>query len=138
MPEKSSDYVEESNPLFGKIKRPLITIEIFSKTKNLWITVKNVLADTAADVSILPRYLGELIVGNTAAGKYVEIRGIVPFSKLVCYIHNLRFKIDDKEFELPVAISDSDDTPPILGRKDGLDLFFSTFDGKRTNLSWQE
>ena len=105
--------------------------------KNIWIPLYEVLADSGADVSILPRFVGRLIVEDITNGKQIEIRGIVPYSKLICYIHELRFKIDDKEFKLPVAIADSDNVPIILGRVNGLDLFRCTFDnGNKTVIQW--
>ena len=46
--------------------------------------------------------------------------------------------MDKKEFELPVAISDSNDVPPILGRVKGLDLFDANFlKGEKIKLRWE-
>ncbi len=66
----------------------------------------------------------------------MKIRGVVPYSKLICYARGLKFRIDDKtEMKLPVAIADSDDVPPVPGRVKGLDLFRCIFDnGKKTIL----
>lgn len=51
----------------------------------------------------------------------------------------MKLKIDDFEFEAPVAIADSDDVPMILGRIKGLDLFKCIFDlGKKTILQSEE
>ena len=51
----------------------------------------------------------------------------------------MKLKIDDFEFEAPVAIADSDDVPMILGRINGLDLFKCIFDlGKKTILQSEE
>lgn len=86
-----------------------------------------VLADTGADISILPRYLGEMFVEDITTGKQVKIKGVVPFSELICYIHNLKARMGSMEFELPVAIADSDSVPVVLGRIKGLDNFVSTF-----------
>lgn len=135
--EKTFEYKEQESAIFGQVRRPIIMIEVFSKLKNIWIPLYKVVADTGADISILPRFAGRLIVEDITNGKQIEIRGIVPYSKLICYIHELRFKIDDKEFELPVAIADSDDVPIILGRVNGLDLFRCNFDnGKKTVIQW--
>ena len=49
------------------------------------------------------------------------------YAKLIVYIHQLKFRLNGKECELPVAISDSNDVPPILGRVKGLDLFDANF-----------
>lgn len=83
----------------------------------------------------MPRSTGELILLDITKGKVQEIKGIVPFARLVAFIHNLRFKIDGFEFELPVAIADSYDVPPILGRVKGLDLFNANFQkGKKVRI----
>jgi len=119
----------------GKILRPLIDIEIFSEVERDWIKIKEVLADTGADISIIPRSTGELILQDTTKGKVQEIKGIVPFARLIVYIHSMKFKINNKEFELPVAVADSFDVPPILGRVKGLDLFNVDFrKGQKINI----
>ena len=49
------------------------------------------------------------------------------------------FRLNGKEFELPVAISDSNDVPPILGRTKGLDLFDANFSkGEKVKFRWEE
>ncbi len=121
-------YREEKSDVFEIVKRPRIEIEIFSIKKNKWIIFDEVLADTGADFSVLPRYTGNLIVDDITTGKYAEIKGVVPGVKLIVYIHKLKLKIDEVEFESSVAIADSDDVPMILGRIKGLDLFKCIFD----------
>ena len=69
----------------------------------------------------------EMIVEDITTGKYIEIKGVVPGVRLVAYIHNLKIRIDKKEFEAPVALADSDDVPMILGRVKSLDLFDANF-----------
>lgn len=128
----SFDYKEHESDLLGKVFRPLIDLEIYSTIEKDWIKVKNVLVDTGADISILPKNSGELILTDITKGKIYEVKGVVPYAKVVVYIHSIRFRIDMKEFELPVAIADSDDVLPILGRIKGLDLFDITFNkGKK-------
>lgn len=128
----SFTYKEQESGIFGKILRPLIDIEIYSELESDWIKIKDVLADTGADVSILPRDTGELMVQDFLLGKVQEIKGIVPYAQLIVYIHELRFRINSKEFILPVAIADSSEIPPILGRIKGLDIFNVNFNKGRT------
>ncbi len=76
-----------------------------------------------------------MLVKDITHGKYAEIKGVVPGVKLIVYIHKLKLKIDEVEFESSVAIADSDDVPMILGRVKGLDLFKCIFDtGKKTTV----
>lgn len=136
MQQKSFEYIEKESRIFGKIKRPLVTIEVKTYSGE-WLEIKEVLADTGADISILPRNMASLIIKDIEDGKTEEIKGIVPYSNLIVFIHDLTFRISGKVFTLPVAVADSDDVPPILGRAKGLDVFVSVFDGKVTRLEWE-
>ena len=131
MPEKVFEYTEKESGIFGDVLRPLIEVEIKGDTLE-WIKIENALADTGADISVLPRDVGDLLIEDVT-------RGIVPYAKLIVYIHQLKFRLNGKEFELPVAISDSNDVPPILGRVNGLDLFDANFlKGEKVKLCWEE
>jgi len=89
----SFKYQEGKSLLFGEIKRPLIEIEIYSTKSDKWIAVSDVLADTGADICLLPRYIGDLIVKDMTAGIYKEIRGVVPNTFLNGFIHKLKVKL---------------------------------------------
>lgn len=131
----SFEYKEQDSGIFGKVGRPLVKFEVYSFTRSRWLELTDVLADSGADISILPRNIGESIVDDITKGKLVEIKGVVPYAKVTVYVHNLKFRINSKEFELPVAIADSDDVLPILGRVKGLDLFNANFNkGKVISL----
>jgi hypothetical protein len=137
--EKEFDYKQEESDVFGSIKRPRIEIQIFSKKKDRWIWVDEVLADTGADFCVLPRYLGNFFVEDITTGKYVEIKGVVPGTRLIAYIHNLKIQIADREFETYVAIADSDDVPSIFGRVKRLDEFDANFlKGEKVKLHCEE
>ena len=131
-------YTKTKSNIFEVVSRPLITIKIFSQTKNIWIPVYDTLADTGADISIIPAYLGRLVVGDITKSREIKIRGIVPYSELIAYIHNLRIEIAKKEIESPIAIADSDKIIPILGRVKGIDLFeFTYYKGKEVIIKNQ-
>lgn len=128
----SFKYKEGKSSLFGIIKRPLISLEIYSQKLHRWIFLEKVLADTGADISLLPRFMGNLLVDDITTGIYKKIRGIVPNTFLNGFMHNLKIKIADREFTAPVFIADSEDVTPILGRARALDLFKACFDGDFT------
>lgn len=135
MPSQTFLYKERESCIFGKTKRPLIDLYIFSETKKNWLFVADILADTGADISILPRTIGELVIQDIKEGKYLEIRGITPGAYTEVFIHDLTCKMGAVKFKAPFAIADSDDVPPILGRFKGLDLFEAVFyKGKETRL----
>jgi len=120
---KKYDYVEGESDIFGKVSRPLITIRFFSEIRNIWIPAYDTLVDSGADISIIPKFLGELLVENIPDGKEVEIKGVVPNSKLIGWLHDLKVIVAGKQFNLPVVIVNSDKTLVILGRVKGLDIF---------------
>ncbi len=136
MPSATFEYIATKRRIFGTVRRPLVDIEAKTASGD-WLELKEVLADTGADISVLPRHLAALIVADAASGKRQEIKGIVPVTHLTVFLHQLTFRIQENEFTLPVAIADSDDVPPILGRAGGLDLFAAVFDGKRLRLEWE-
>lgn len=131
----SFDYKEQNSDIFGKVLRPSIKLEVYSFTRNKWLELTDVLADSGADLSILPRDIGEALLKDMTKGKIAEVKGVIPYAKLTVFINTLKFRINSKEFELPVAIADSDDVLPILGRVKGLDLFNVNFSkGKTVSL----
>ena len=131
---QSFDYKEQNSDIFGKVLRPLIKLEVYSLTRQKWFEITDILADSGADISLLPRDIGEALLDDITKGKLTEIKGVIPYAKLTVYIHTLRFRIDSKEFDLPVAIADSNDVLPILGRFKGLDLFNVNFNKGKTVL----
>lgn len=136
--EREFDYKQEQSDIFGRIKRPKIEMQVFSKKKDAWILLDEVLADIGADFCVLPRYLGNFFVEDITTGKYAESKGVVPNARLIGYIHELRIKVGDREFEAPIAIADSDDVPCIFGRVRGLDLFDANFlKGEKVKLQWE-
>ncbi|MEA3421462.1 MAG: hypothetical protein U9Q97_07295 [Acidobacteriota bacterium] len=136
MHKKSFDYGECDSGIFGKVKRPLISIDVKSYDGE-WIHLRGILADTGADISILPCDIGKLLVEDITKGKTIELRGIVPYAKLIVFIHDLRFRLNGEEFITPTAIAESNDVVPILGRTKGLDLFEVLF-GKGRKISFDD
>jgi len=123
----SFKYKKQESGLFRKVLRPVIELEAYSEVTNDWLVLQNILADTGADISMLPRSLGEALVLDITRAKKVQIKGVVPEARVNVYIHTLKFKLNSKQFNLPVAIADSDNVPPIFGRVKGLNLFSANF-----------
>ncbi|MEA1870161.1 MAG: hypothetical protein U9N09_08495 [Euryarchaeota archaeon] len=66
---------EEESGIFGNMMRPRMIMDLFSIPRAEWLPIDDVLADTGADLSVLPRFIGELLVEDTTDGKYGEIKG---------------------------------------------------------------
>ena len=114
-------YVSEESNVFKKIRRPKLTLSIFSKNFRCWVNIENVLADTGADISVLPESLGILLVGNYKKGKRYKISGLLPDNVTSMYIHQLSVRLGNRTFRTHFGISNSNDVPPTLGRISGLD-----------------
>ena len=130
----SFKYREGKSSLFGIVKRPLISLEAYSLKLHRWVLFKEVLADTGADICLLPRFMGSLLLDDITNGNYKKIRGVVPNTFLNGFIHNLKIRVSDKDFIAPVFIADSEDVTPIFGRVKALDLFKACFDGDYVNI----
>lgn len=136
MSKVSFRYKERGSATFEKVLRSLINLEIYSAIDEEWYIVEDMLVDSGVDLSLLPYRQGKLFILDIESGDEIEIRGIVPYSKLRVYLHRLKFRIGQMEFGAPIGISESDDVPPILGRVDGLDNFFIELDrGKEVGFS---
>ena len=127
MPALSFPYVEGASVIFGTVLRPLVSLEVYSELLEQWVLLENLLADTGADISVLPRPLGELLIGDITVGRYSPLSGINPSAVLPAFIHIVQVRLGDAEFEMPVAIADSSLIPPVLGRRDALDRFVVRF-----------
>ena len=123
----SFNYKKQKSGLFGNVLRPIIELEAYSQVIDDWLVLENILADTGADISMLPRSIGEALVADITQARKAQIKGVVPRARVNVYIHTLKFRLNSKHFNLPVAIADSDSVPPILGRIKGLDLFNANF-----------
>jgi len=133
--EISFKYRERESRIFGSVKRPLIDIEIFSEIDKKWYLVEDILADSGADISVFPYNQSQLFIKDIESGEETELMGIVPYVKITAYLHKMKFKLNNNEFIAPVAIAESDDVPPILGREKAINLFLFEFNkGKELKI----
>lgn len=119
-------YIEKESSILGKILKPLAYIEIFSKKHGLWCGIDEVLVDTGADITLIPRRVGNALVDDVPSGKRATIKGITP-SEVIVHVHSLQVRVANKEFQTKVAIADSDEVPAVLGRFEALDAFRAEF-----------
>ncbi len=129
-------YAKEESNIFEKVLRPRLSIEIYSEFLSDWITIDDVLADTGADLSVLPKSLGVLLVGDIREGRKYRVTGLAGYSKYI-YLHRLMTKIGRKKIKAAFAIAVTDDIPPTLGRMDALDKMNIEYQkGRRMVISW--
>ncbi len=128
MKKLSFPYIEKEHYLFGKITRPLVRLAFFSERFGKWLEVGQVLADTGADISVIPLPLGQILVSNVENGMPMLVGGILSSDMSVnAYVHRITARIGTDPFEMPVAISLSSVIPPIWGRREALDRFTVSF-----------
>ncbi len=118
-------YTKKDSRLFGKILAPFICIEALSR-HGLWCGIDKVLVDTGADITLLPKDIGEILVDNVTTGEQALIKGLGP-NELKVFVHTIKLRVAGKEFETKVAIADSDEAPAVLGRFEALDFFTAEF-----------
>jgi hypothetical protein len=121
-------YTDKEHCIFGKITRPLIRLAFLSERFGKWLEIGQVLADTGADISLIPLPLGQILVSDVEKGIPICIGGVLSSDVSVnAFIHRIKARIRDYSFEMPVAISLSSVIPPIWGRQEALDRFTISF-----------
>ena len=137
MPALRFPYRTGHSDLLGRVRRPLLTISIFSRRFSEWIEIQNLLADTGADLTLLPAHLGELLLPNIRDSKSGLVTGIVPGRRLRIYLHRLSLRIGSRSFRGTVGIADSSAVPALLGRHQALDHFTAVYrKGRALVLEW--
>jgi len=102
-----------------------------------WVSVEEVLADTGADISVIPKSLGVLLVGDIRKGRKFRITGLVAGATKYIYLHNLKVRIGNRKFRAAFAVAATDDVPPTLGRIDVLDKMTVEYKkGRQLVISW--
>ena len=130
-------YTREESNVFENVFRPRLTISLYSEVFSEWLTIEDVLADTGADISLLPKNLGILLVGNIRQGKKYRMVGLISDSVRYFYMHKIRVKIGPKRFTGVFAIAAGDDVPPTLGRISALDKMNIEYNkGRQLVITW--
>ncbi len=131
---------EKEHHIFGKITRPLVTLAFFSERFGRWLEVGQILADTGADISVIPLPLGQILVSDVGNGIPMYLGGVLSSDMSVnAFVHRIKARIRDYSFEMPVAVSLSSAIPPIWGRREALDRFTVSFvEGRELVLEIRE
>ncbi len=92
--------------------------------------------DSGADMSLLPRQLGEAIGLALARDNTQEVQGIGGRS-IPVIMSAVKMRIGRRVIDARIACSLSEDVPLILGRMDVFDSFKVTFDQSRGLVEFQ-
>lgn len=110
-------FIKEAANVVKYILRPYAKV-ILNKKFPEWLYV-----DSGADITLLPKKLGEFIGFRIREGEDVkEIKGIGN-SKVPYVIRKVSMKVGEKQFKARIAWSLIEDVPMVLGRLDVFDKF---------------
>lgn len=124
------DFKEEANGVFGAVMRPVARLYLIGASGEEVSEVFYV--DSGADITLIPRSLGDLLGYSLADKSNVsEIKGVggrsVPY-----LMRSVKIKFADNcMIEARVAWSLIDEVPSLLGRLDVFELFDIIFQKNR-------
>lgn len=113
-------FTYKGKSYLGKIFRPYLHLFLYSKARKTWQPVE-MLADTGADYTLLPKLFGPILGINFSTDCKAETTVGVGGSETVYQYKNLPIKISSWETKIPVGLLKRDDFPPVLGRLDCLE-----------------
>lgn len=133
MPQRSKPQKKITFPfqareseLLGELKRPLVTVSLWSETLQKWRQVE-MLVDTGADYTVLPSYLAALLEIDLDTLKKVPASGLGGKHELY-FVPSLGIKIGEMERSIPVGFIRQRSFPPLLGRAGCFETFHSVFE----------
>ena len=127
---RSLDFKEEQSRLFGPVLRPVARIILINNEIEV---PENVYVDSGADISLIPKSVGDLLrLKITSKDLIEEIKGIGERG-IPVIIKKINMKIGDRMLETRIAWALIEEVPLLLGRIDVFNLFDVCFKkNKRT------
>lgn len=107
-------YREERSKIFGRIYRPVARVKI--KSENVWVP-QWMYVDSGADITLIPRSVGDLLGFEVEREKIVDISG-VGGGNVPVIIKEMMIDIGGEIFDARVAWALIEEVPPLLGRMD--------------------
>lgn len=117
----------EGKNFFGKVYRPVAKVSLKSPNNNIW-TDTWMIVDTGADFTIIPQYVSDDL-GISLEEDCIKDVTIGVGGQRTIYLCKAKVhaQIGNFEREIPLAISDSNEVPPLLGRLGFLETFDTEF-----------
>lgn len=121
-------FREEHSQIFGTILRPVAKVTFANEEISVpqWVYV-----DSGADVTLIPKSVGELLGFRLANEEISKVKGIGQQTVPVVF-RKLKVQIGKKEVTIHVAWSLIEEVPMLLERKDILDYFEITLTKNKT------
>ncbi len=112
---------------FGHIYRPIASVQFHSLDQKVWVEVW-MIVDTGADFTILPRHFSQkLRVSLEKDCKEDVTIGVGGEQRIYFLKKKLQVKIGSLEREVPLAFSESNEIPALLGRLGFMETFDTEF-----------
>ena len=112
-------YREEQSKFFGLIYRPVARVKLNSAGE--WIP-EWMYVDSGADITLIPRSVGDLLGFEVNKGKIVDITG-VGGGTVPVIVKKVMMCVGKEIFDARVAWALIEDVPPLLGRMDVFNKF---------------
>jgi hypothetical protein len=119
MPEIRFKGKKVRTPEIGEIWIPTAEIELITDKKNYFCEM---IVDSGADITLVPRSLGEFLGFSFAKEKIREIR-VIGEQAIPYIIRSINIKIGKYLFKSRIGIALIEEIPLILGRLDVFDHF---------------
>ena len=130
-----SDFpLQQKSSDLGIIPEPIVPIEILTK---YGFQKFDFLVDTGADCSMMPKSMAK-IIGIELKELPIMHFGGIEGKMVVTFIVKITIKITKKPIRITCALSNNDQCPFILGRKDIFNKLNILFDNKRDKIVFTE
>ncbi len=122
----SFPYEQRHTPLLGDIFRPMVEASLWSPIDQTWERTQ-MLVDTGADYTLLPRYMASLLGYDLSSARVVQSQGTAGQHQIY-FVRGVKLRIGSMERTIPVGFLNSNVVPPLLGRHKCLETFHITLD----------
>jgi len=116
------EFREEKSKHFGSIYRPIAEVRLHGEV----VVNELFYIDSGADITIIPRTVGELLGLHLEESEIIDLYGIGE-TALSVVVRNMDMEIGDTKFSARIGWSLTERVPLLLGRLDVFDRFEITF-----------
>ena len=119
----SFPFKEEKSSIFGKIYRPIAQVAFKHDQLDIWRQI-DMIIDTGADYTLLPRYFARLLGVNISTDcRVIETQGVGGPGKVYLMKKEMSVRVGKYKRVIPLGFLDNDYIPPLLGRHQFLETF---------------
>lgn len=113
----------ETSSLLGIIKRPIAKVAFYNKKLRSWKVVEMII-DTGADYTLIPKYLAQ-VIGIDIGKETIPIKtqGVGGQETVFLLKNRIKVRIGNYERSIMLGVINNNHIPPLLGRH----TFFETF-----------